>query len=229
MKTSCLVLLAALLPTAAHAAETNAPALVIYTSGIGLSSAKPGPQFVAALWSDGRIVWSESRVQGAPPYQQGRFPHEKLAALMETLDRQGVFNDKALARAWLGPDSKFTTIAIDDGRRRLKMQSWHELFEQKTNLVATAAGITPLRGQKREDVLQAQPEEYRRFRNTWSEIRQVVAALIPQTGTPYADEIPLPERLFQKPVAADVSPLHSPQKQSGLTSAATVLKGAPKK
>jgi hypothetical protein len=60
--------------------------------------------------------------------------------------------------------------------------------------LVTAGGITSLRGQKREDALQAQPEEYRRFRNTWSEIRQAVAALIPQTGTPYADEIPLPKK-----------------------------------
>jgi len=83
---------------------------------------------------------------------------------------------------------------IEDGRRRLRMESWHELFEQNTNLVATAGGITPLGGARREDVLQKQPETYRRFRDTWSEIRQAVEALIPKTGAPYEGKIQMPEK-----------------------------------
>jgi hypothetical protein len=149
---------------------------------------------IAALWPDGQIVWSESQIKGGSPYRQGKFAPEKLDALLDTLERKQVFRDAAQFRGSFGPDAGYTIIAIDDGRRRLRMESWHESFEQNTNLVATAAGITTLRGAKREDVLRKQPEAYRRFRDTWSEIRQAVAALIPKTGDVYAGEIPIPGR-----------------------------------
>ena len=76
----------------------------------------------------------------------------------------------------------------------MRLESWHELFEQNTNLVATADGITALGGAKREDVLRKQPEAYRRLRSTWSEIRQAVEALIPGTGEPYQGVIQLPNK-----------------------------------
>jgi hypothetical protein len=197
MKTPSLLLslCAALLLSSARAAETNAPTLIIYRFvGARAVSGQISFPVIVAVWRDGRIVWSESRIKGGPPYQQGRFPREKLDALLGTLERQQVFRDAAQLRGSFGPDAGYTTIAIDDGRRRLKMESWHELFEQNTNLVATASGITPLRGEKREDVLRKQPETYRRLRNTWSEIREAVEALIPKKGEPYEGEIQIPEK-----------------------------------
>lgn len=191
--TSVIALLTA--PAAFCAEQTSKPSLIIYSSGDrGMRSTNVGPKVVAALWSDGKIVWSESPMKGDQPYRQGRFSREKLDSLLASLENKGAYGDKALARAWFGPDSSYTTIAIEDGQRRLKLRSWHESFEQSTNLVATAGGITSLRGRKREDVLRQQPEEYRRFRETWSEIREAVATLIPNSGEPYDGDIPLPKR-----------------------------------
>lgn len=188
------VLAVTLFATTVHAAVSNAPVAVIYHSGIGRSSADSTARVVTALWSDGRIVWSEDRFNGGPPYQQGRFDREKLTSLLRLLEDRGAFGDQSLARAWFGPDSRFTTIAVEDGPRRLQLQSWHELSEQRTNLVATAHGIEPLRGRDRGAVLQAQPEEYHRFREIWSVIRDTVQALIPKTGEPCDGEIPLPQK-----------------------------------
>jgi hypothetical protein len=197
MKTPSLLLAlcAALFLPTVRAAETNAPALTIYrfVERPRVSGEIRFP-VIAALWRDGRIVWSESRIKGGPPYQQGRFPREKLDSLLDTLERKQVFRDAAQLRGSFGPDSDYTIVVIEDGRRRLRMESWHELFEQNTNLVATAGGITPLGGARREDVLQKQPETYRRFRDTWSEIRQAVEALIPKTGAPYEGKIQMPEK-----------------------------------
>jgi hypothetical protein len=176
--------------------ETNAPSLVIYTSG-GYpppGATNFGPQIIVVLWSDGKIVWSGNEITGGPPLRQGSFPKEKLAALMDTVERKGAFTNQALRRAWLGPDSRFTTIAADDGRRKLRLLSWHELFEQRTNLVATAHGIEGLGGRNRDTVLQDQPEDYRQFRKIWSEIRQAVVALVPMTGEPYEGPLPIPTR-----------------------------------
>ena len=195
MKTPSLlaVLLVLLSGGAARAADTNAPTLMICRfAGGPARTGEIGFPVIAALWADGRIVWSESHIQGGPPYRQGRFAREKLDSLLDTLERKQVFRDAAQFRGSFGPDAGYTTIAIDDGRRRVRIQSWHESFEQNTNLVATAGGITTLRGAKREDVLRKQPEAYRRLRNTWAEIRQAVEALIPKSGQPFEGEIPIP-------------------------------------
>jgi hypothetical protein len=71
------------------------------------------------------------------------------------------------------------------------MESWHELFEQHSNLVATAQAVTSLDGRNRDEVLREQPQNYRQFRNTWSEVRDKVAELIPLKGDPYNDNPPV--------------------------------------
>ena len=195
MKTLSLlpVVCAALMIPHARAEETNVAALTIYQSVFRPRAiSETRYPVIAAVWRDGRIVWSEDRLKGGPPYRQGPFPREKLDSLLDALERKQVFSDASQLRRSFGPDSDYTVIAIDDGRRRVRLESWHELFEQNTNLVATAGGITPLRGDKREDVLRQQPETYRRFRDTWSEVRQAVEALIPKTGEPYEGKIRIP-------------------------------------
>jgi hypothetical protein len=183
----------------AQAGETNAPVIVICATVGYPPPLRPGetmdysPRIVAALWDDGRIVWSESGIQGGPPLQQGRFAREQLNALLGSLEAQGAFTNAALRRPWFGPDSKTTRIVINDGRRRLRMESWHELFETSTNLVVTAQGVTSLDGRNRDAVHREQPAEYRHFIKTWSEVRDAVTDLIPQKGEPYEGKVPLPK------------------------------------
>ena len=181
---------------AVQAAETNPPTVVIYHTRAGHAvSARTNvfaPQIAVALWNDGTVVWSESADKNGPPFKQGKFARNKLAALLNTLERDGVFNDRALGRARFGPDSSFTTMTINDGKRQLTMRSWHEDFEQNSNSVATANGIESLGKRKQEEVLREQPEDYRRFRQTWSEIRQGVGAMIPENGQLYQGEITIP-------------------------------------
>ena len=189
------VLCAALMAPNARAEETNAPALIVYTvPSMRIRAGQSGLPVIAALWSDGRIVWSQSRTNGGPPYQQGRFAPEKLTSLLDKLERKNVFKNAAQFRPNFGVDAGYMTIVIAEGRRRLRLDSWHEFFERNTNLVATAGGITTLQGARREDMLREQPEPYRRLRNTWSEIRQAVEALIPKTGEPYEGTIPIPAK-----------------------------------
>ena len=161
MKTFVFIfaLCAVLLPTTARAAETNTPIVTIRTTSSGMSPADRGPRIVAALWNDGRVVWSESPVRGGPPYRQGRFELGKLNALLARLASQGAFTNASLTRAWFGPDSSFTTITIADGARRLTLRSWHELYEG-TNTVATSFGLEPLAGRNRDEVLRSQPVFY---------------------------------------------------------------------
>jgi len=188
-----LLSLAALLPKT-HAADTSAdPAILIYTT-VGYpppGATNIGPHLVVALWGDGKIIWSERRVAGGPPYFQGQFDWKKLNALLGSLESQGALTNAAFQRPWFGPDSKTTRIVVNDGHHRLTMESWHELYEQNSNTVATAQGLTPLNGRNREEVQREQPQDYRQFRHTWSEVRDTVSELIPQKSEPYNDNLPV--------------------------------------
>jgi hypothetical protein len=190
---------ALLLPPSALAAGTNAPVIVICNT-IGYPPPPPpgqtfdfSPPIVAALWDDGRIVWSETGIGGGPPLRQGQFAPEKLKSLLGSLVAQGAFTNAALRRTWTGPDSQTTKIVINDGPRRLRMESWHELFESNTNLIVTAQSVASLNGRDREAVQREQPEAYRQFRSTWKQIRDAVASLIPAKGEPFNGKVPIPE------------------------------------
>lgn len=177
-----------------HAADTSAPpAILIYTT-VGYpppGETNPGPRLVVALWSDGKIIWSDARVSGGPPYFQGQFDITKLNALLGSLESQGALTNAAFQPAWFGPDSKTTRMIINDGHHRLALESWHELFEQHSNLVVTAQAVSSLNGRNRDEVLREQPPNYRQFRNTWSEVRNHVAELIPAKGDPCHDNLPI--------------------------------------
>ncbi len=162
-----------------------APLITIYTEPSGLSARDArdaGPKIVVAVWEDGEVVWSQDAVSGGPPYRIGRCAPEKVKAFIEDLERKAVFGDEALGRPNFGPDSSFTTIQIDAGHRRLKMQSWHELYERGGKVVAASYGLTPLEGKTIESFLKTEPESYQKYRRIWSAIRTAITSFIPDSG-----------------------------------------------
>lgn len=172
-------------PPATPPAHFVHPSLAIYASEFVRRPHNRGFQVIAAVWADGRIVWPAPATNGTTGFLQGRFSPEKLQALLTRLRKKGAFEDKALAQPWVGPNSGYTTILVEDGARQLKMRSWHEKFEKNPNLVVLASGVTALKGQDREELLENQPEDYRRFRATWAEIRRFVEEIMPEKGEPY--------------------------------------------
>jgi hypothetical protein len=190
------LLLLAFLPCANAADAPSAPAILIYNTP---GYPRPGatnlsPRLVAALWSDGKIIWSKDFVAGGPPYFQGRFTPDKLGSLVRSLEADGAFTNASLQRPWFGPDAQTTRIVVSNGTHRLIMESWHELYERKTNVIATAQGLVPLNGRDRAAVQQEQPQDYRLFRKTWSEIRATVTSLVPEKGEPFGGELPVMKR-----------------------------------
>ncbi len=155
----------------------------VYVLDHGRGAPPRGPNRIAASWGDGHVVWSRARLRGGAPYLSARIDPQALAALVERLERDGTFADEDLAHVRFGPDSAFTTILVRAGERRLKLQSWHELFEENDKLVATSRGITALDGRKRADVLREDAADYRRFRAEWDALRTAVAGMIPRQGT----------------------------------------------
>jgi hypothetical protein len=205
---------------ASDAAETNGlasnsiatnPMLAIYRTQPKLGNAVIEPQFIIAVWEDGRIIWASggphpnprlrrtprslefAQTRGGLPYQEGGIPKEKLDEMLCTLEKQRVFSDEALAREIYrrrpGPDTWCTTILINRGGKKWEMQSPHEHFEENTNTVFTAAYPEALDGRIKEAVLKQQPMIYQNFRKTWSDIRKAFAGLIPDKGEPFNGKI----------------------------------------
>ena len=87
----------------------------------------------------------------------------------------------------IGLDADYTSFAVVDKTHWLHMLSWHEVFEDNPNLVATNHGIDSLNGRNRNDVLAAQPAPYRRFRQAWAFTRNKLISLVPEEGKPAPD------------------------------------------
>jgi hypothetical protein len=171
--------------TGGHATRPVAEAetiVAVYDLDWGRASPPRGPNLIAAVWGDGKVVWSKDRVRGGAPYLAGHIDPKKLTALVARLERDGAFADERLGRAHFGPDSQFTTVVVNSGKRRLKLESWHEVFETNEKLVATSRGIGSLDGRRREDVLREDTADYRHFRSTWDGIRAAIGDLIPKEG-----------------------------------------------
>lgn len=162
--------------------ESAAPRVAIYTRSMGLFS-DGKPKVIIALWDDGRIAWSDDTIKGGPPYRVGKFELARLRKLLDDFEKKGVFRDNSLSQARYGPDSSYTAIAVVEGKRRLYMSSWHELAEHHSKtVVATSDGLTSLEGRDRAKVLAAEPESYRNYRQTWTDLKKALIALIPHEG-----------------------------------------------
>lgn len=181
--------------------------LAVYTDDWGLHSSGE-IKLLVGIWSDGHAVWSDNQVRGGDPYRSGFVEPTKLHTLLARLERDGAFADKRLAGSHFGPDSKFTVVFVKAGERLLKMESWHELYEEGGAVVDTSAGLVPLDGRKREDVLQRQPKDYREYRAAWKQIRELARALLPKTSYPVKGMLTMKEGLvtWVEEAAAPPSP-----------------------
>ena len=144
-------------------------------------------------WRQPRTL-AEARQRGGPPFQQGRIAKEKLEALWRVLDGERAIADQSLAKQIrsrrLAPNETGTTILLNRGEQPWKMQSIHEAMEYSGEFVMTAYTTEALNGRDRDKVLAAQPADYKKFRATWSKIRETVIAVLPETGEPFDGAIP---------------------------------------
>ncbi len=163
--------------------------LAVYVEDHGLRPGAGTPAVILVAWPDGRIIWSTDRIKGGAPYRAGRVDPKKVESLLSRFEQDGLFADEKLNRGNFGPDSSFTTVNIKLGKKQVKKQSWHELFEQLDTTVANHTGVSALQGRRRLDVLRASPADYLFFRFVWSETRLKLSDLIPpesvaSTGKP---------------------------------------------
>jgi hypothetical protein len=106
--------------------------------------------------------------------------------LLARFDKDGLFGNEKLNQAHFGPDSQFITVLIKSGKKQVRMQSWHELYEASGNVAVDQDGASLLDGRRRLDVLRKASAEYLFYRTVWSEARSKLTDLIPSESTPSA-------------------------------------------
>jgi len=157
--------------------EGRKPAIVFFF----VFSDRLYPRIDLALWEDGRILWSggsDASKEGG--YCSSRVSAEKVHAILQQLNADGVFRASESKTGYTVPDAGFDAVIISTGTLQLCMRSVHEGFERNDNLVVTAHGVEPLEGRNRDQVLAAQPEDYKRFRAIWSEVKAGFRPLVPK-------------------------------------------------
>lgn len=142
------------------------------------------PQPIAMLLDDGTLVWSDKAVEGGAPLHRANIDKKQLGRLLAAMNEKHYFDNPRLNRINFGPDASWTTLFVRGATGSLVMESWHELYENKGKTVATAHGLTALNGQRLEDVLAAQPQDYRDYRAAWTDVKTMLLALIPKGQTP---------------------------------------------
>ena len=82
------------------------------------------------------------------------------------------YHDKFDDSTWfsVGPDSTYREIEISYNNQKIKLMSWHPIFEENPKLVVTSKGVKSLDGQNREDVLKSGSSNYLKSRNHFDKI-----------------------------------------------------------
>jgi hypothetical protein len=163
--------------------EADPPQISCFTKpGLTLDTAQ-GPRLVAAIWQDGKALWSEDSIRGGPPYFSGTIEKGKIIAFLNWLKSAGHLDNPRINRVYTGPDSSTSNIVVVSGTQVLSMESWHELAELHPNVAATSYGLVPLDGKTRAEMQAGEKDEdYILFRRTWDEVRSQIRDLLPKEG-----------------------------------------------
>lgn len=181
MKTAALLLLAALQFGPAVLAVPETPPAI----AVSIHPHEAPVSVLAAVWTDGTIVWSEDKEDGGPPFLTAKIDPTKTKDFLAKLEKEGVFKKSTDFHIEYGPDASYHEINLLNGKRYVCLGSWHELFERNPKVVANSHGLSSLGDRTREQVLKEDTQSYRDFRKLWKEVRDFAATLIPEKGEPY--------------------------------------------
>lgn len=172
-------------PAGASGDKTGAttPAIKIFVNqryAMRGPGADRGPRLVAALWPDGRMIWSENTIQGGPPYRSGRASAQAVDRMFDRLKAAGVFEGGGTKwRNW-GPDASFTVMDVETGAGTIHMESWHELMGDSRSRAKTGEGLELPELEEAADVDLSKD----RPGTVWDFVRASLTAMRPRQGTP---------------------------------------------
>lgn len=160
----------------------NAPIIAVWREGGNSPLKSFGPYVIAAMWPDGRSIWSEDKVLGGAPYYQGRISPEVLSKTLREFEADKAFSAPNMRRDYVGPDAIYTVIYLALPGHAFYRSSWHEISELDPTTVATSSVLARLNGKTRDQVLAGDTQDYLNYRALWKRIREKVSSLLPRNG-----------------------------------------------
>jgi hypothetical protein len=86
---------------------------------------------IFVVWPDGRILWSDDRVRGGPPYSLGQVKKEEVNDLLRRLSRSGAFEPSLFAHTIMGHcEGPSVCMVATDGTGAMDLSSDHEIFDE---------------------------------------------------------------------------------------------------
>jgi hypothetical protein len=158
----------------------DAPIIAVWREGGNSPLKSSGPYLIAAMWPDGRSIWSEDKVLGGAPYYQGWVSPVVLSKTLRGFEADKAFSAPNMRRDYLGPDAIYTVIYLALPGHAFYRSSWHEISELDPTIVATSSGLAPLNGKTRDEVLAGDTQDYLNYRALWKRIREKVSSLLPR-------------------------------------------------
>ena len=135
---------------------------------------------ILVVFDDGRLAWSADPLLGGEPLTEATVDPGLVSAAIEEIDHEVLSGEEWTGERRFGPDARWTHMLLRSGGRVIvDVGSWHEILEANPELVVRATGVEPLGERRRRDVLAAEPEEYRRFRQRWTAVVERLRRLIP--------------------------------------------------
>jgi hypothetical protein len=146
-----------------------------------------GPVLVFAAWGVGTAIWSGDRRAGGPPYRTGRVDPTRVATALARIEADGYFENEAFNLLHMGYDACSTVLLVKSGKKAVRMESWHELYE-RDGVVAGDKGLVHM-PDRRLTALKREPADYLHYRLAWSELRGHFTSLIPTESRPIKGEL----------------------------------------
>jgi len=168
------------LPVIKGAKDT--PIIAVWREGGNSPLQSFGPYLIAAMWPDGRSIWSKDKILGGAPYYRGRISPEVLGKTLREFEADKAFSAPNMRRDYFGPDAIYTVIYLALPGHAFYRCSWHEISELNPTTVATSSGLASLDGKTREQVLAGDTQDYLNYRALWKRIREKVSSLLPRNG-----------------------------------------------
>ena len=146
----------------------------------------PDPcSLVLVVFANGYVLFADSKEPHHRCLRAGQIPKALVEEATARLRDLGFFSFSEQERSHYGPDAAaMSLLAVDRGEMAV-LTSWHELYADDKNVVATSHGLM-LRGDRPlEELLDPPGSEYARFRRVWDEAKAVMGGLLPRESEPF--------------------------------------------
>ncbi|UCF34028.1 MAG: hypothetical protein JSV78_01720, partial [Phycisphaerales bacterium] len=169
---------------------SHAPFILILSDSYGISEVDEElgepPRLVLAVWEDGAVIWSDDRYNGGAPYFRAMLGRDEAEALRREIAEFGIVAKTLETKSFTVPSGAFMEIRMLVDGNQVRLTSCHELYESP-DIVAIDSGLVLVEGREVHEIEAERSDDFKRFIELWTTIRQRLELVVPETGERLAD------------------------------------------